>query len=215
LRTTEKAVLILSCIVGVAIALSLWNPHAKVSTLSQEYVKEKATRWARCLEGGVPLFLDVPVLVDQETVTIKIELPNEQPLVVARAKSRLKMQCPEPSRGILVYGPSTAWSSERRAKVYQEDGYLVIELVPRIQIAVSYESGTKVYLVRLELLKLGHTQISAYTTVALKSVQELTYVRSYDYSGTGKVYLNDDQVASFSVVKGDGVKVIIVYEMWG
>lgn len=217
LRTTEKAVLIACCVAGIAIVLPLWNPYAKVSTLSLEYAKGQAVRWARCLEEGVPFAPDVPVLVDGEAVAIRVDLPNEQPLVVRVVKSKLRMPCPEASGGTFLYGPPTSWSSERRAKVYQEQGFVVVELVPRIQIITTYESGARVYVVRVELFKVDLSQIEAGKAIGPKGVQELVYARGYDYSGSSRVYLNNVEVTQspLSVVKGDCVRVVIAYEAWG
>jgi hypothetical protein len=157
----------------------------------------------------------VPALVGQEAVTIKVELPNEQPLIVTATKSKLRIPCPEASGGVLVYGPLSAWSGERKAKVYQEEGYVVVELVPRVQIMASSESGARVYIVRVELFRLDLSQIETHKTIGPKGVQELTYARGYDYSGTSNVYLNNELVGQLSVVKGDGVKVVVAYELWG
>ena len=219
LRTTEKAVLIACCVAGIVVALLLWSPHAKVSTLSLEYVRGRAVKWARCLEQGLPFSLDVSVLTEQEDVAIRVELPNESSLIVTAVKAKLKMPCPEASGNVLVYGPPSSWSSERRARVYQEQGYVVVELLPRVQITTAYEAGAKVYLARVELFRLdlpqGLPQVEAGKAIALKGSQELAYARGYDYSGTSRVYLNNELVGSFSVVKGDGVRVVVAYELWG
>jgi hypothetical protein len=214
LRTTEKAVLITACVAGIALAFLLWNPYAQVSTLSLEYVRGQAVKWARCIEERTPFTLDVPALVSQETVTIRVDLPNEQPLVVTATKSKLRIPCPEASGGVLVYGPPTTWSGERKAKVYQEEGYVVVELVPRVQIMASSESGARVYIVRVELFRLDLSQVEARKTIGPKGVQELPYARGYDYSGTSRVYLNNELVGQLSVVKGDGVRVVVAYELW-
>jgi hypothetical protein len=214
LRTAEKAALITACVAGVALAFLLWNPYAQVSTLSLEYVRGQAVKWARCIEERTPFTPDVPALVAQETVIIRVELPNEQPLIVTATKSELRIPCPEASGGVLVYGPPTTWSSERRAKVYQEEGFVVVELVPRVQIMASSESGAKVYIVRVELFRIDLSQIEARKTIGPKGVQELSYARGYDYSGTSSVYLNNELVGQLSVVKGDGVRVVVAYELW-
>lgn len=217
LRTTEKAVLIACCVAGIAIALPLWNPYAKVSTLSLEYVRGQAVKWARCLEEGTPFAFDVPVLVESESVAIRVDLPNEQPLVVRAVKSKLKIPCPEASRGILLYGPPASWSSERRAKVYQEQGFVVVELIPRVQITATSESGARVYVVRVELFRADLSQIEAGKAIGPKGIQGLAYTRGYDYSGSSRVYLDNVEVtrSPLSVVKGDAARVIIAYEAWG
>jgi len=218
LRTTEKAVLMVCCVAGIIVTLLLWSPYVKVSTLSLEYVRGQAVKWARCLEQGLPLSLDVPAFTEQESVTIKVELPNESPLVVTAIKAKLKVPCPEASGSALVYGPPTSWSSERRARVYQEQGYVVLELLPRVQMTTTYEAGAKVYLVRVELFRLDlpqGPQLEPHKAVAPKGSQELIYARGYDYSGTSRVYLNGEQVGSLSVVKGDGARVVVAYELWG
>jgi hypothetical protein len=214
LRTTEKAALITACVAGAALALLLWNPYAQVSTLSLEYVRGQAVKWARCIEERTPFTLNVPALVAQEAVTIRVELPNEQPLIVTATKSKLRIPCPEASGGVLVYGPPTTWSGERKAKVYQEEGFVVVELVPRVQIMASSESGARVYIVRVELFRLDPSQVEARRTIGPKGVQELPYARGYDYSGTSNVYLNNELVGQLSVVKGDGVRVVVAYELW-
>jgi hypothetical protein len=99
--------------------------------------------------------------------------------------------------------------------VYQEEGYVVVELVPRVQIMASSESGAKVYIVRVELFRLDLSQVEARKTIGPKGVQELPYARGYDYSGTSSVYLNNELVGQLSVVKGDGVRVVVAYELWG
>jgi hypothetical protein len=196
--------LITACVAGVALAFLLWNPYAQVTTLSLEYVRGQAVKWARCIEERTPFTLDVPALVSQETVTIRVDLPNEQPLVVTCNEVEAEDTL---SRGLgwgLVYGPPTTWSGERRAKVYQEEGFVVVELVPRVQIMASSESGAKVYIVRVELFRLDLSQVEARKTIGPKGVQELPYARGYDYSGTSSVYLNNELVGQLSVVKGDG-----------
>jgi hypothetical protein len=214
LRTAEKAVLITVCVAGIALAFLLWNPYARVSTLSLEYVRGQAVKWARCIEERTPFTLDVPALVGQEAVTIRVELPNEQPLVVTTTKSKLRIPCSEASGGVLIYGPPTTWSAEKKAKVYQKEGFVVVELVPRVQITTGYESGARVYVVRVELFRLDLSQVEARKTIGLKGIQELPYARGYDYSGTSNVYLNNELVGQFSVVKGDGVRVVVAYELW-
>jgi len=152
--------------------------------------------------------------VGQEAVTIRVELPNEQPLIVTATKSKLRIPCPEASGGVLVYGPPTTWSGERKAKVYQEEGFVVVELVPRVQIVASSESGARIYIVRVELFRLDLSQVEAHKTIGPKGVQELPYARGYDYSGTSSVYLNNELVGQLSVVRGDGVRVVVAYELW-
>ena len=219
LRTTEKAVLMACCVAGIIVALLLWSPYAKVSTLSLEYVRGQAVKWARCLEQGLPFSPEVPALVEREDVTIKVELPNESPLVVSAVKAKLKIPCPEAPGEALVYGPPTAWSGERRAKVYLEEGYVIVELLPRVQIMTAYEAGARIYVVRVELFRLdlpqGLSQLEPHKAVAPKGSQELAYARGYDYSGISRVYLNNEQVGSLSVVKGDGARVVVAYELWG
>jgi len=63
LRTTEKAVLITARVAGIALAFLLWNPYAQVTTLSLEYVRGQAVKWARYIEERTSFTLDVPALV--------------------------------------------------------------------------------------------------------------------------------------------------------
>jgi hypothetical protein len=219
LRTAEKAILITCCVAGIVLAFLLWNPYAKISSLNLEYVKGQAIKWARCIEERTSFAPDVPALVSQDLVNITVVLPNEQlPLTVLAKKSRLRIPCSEASGGVLVYGPPITWSGERKAKVYQEEGYVVVELVPRVQITTSYESGTNVHVVRVELFHLDLSQVEARKAIGPKSVQELTYARGYDKENTGeyRVLLNGVEVTSPErlINGGECVRVVIAYELW-
>jgi len=190
---------------------------------------------ARVATRGLAIALK-PVYADEKLDRIEVEVHDKEhgtyyrvvklvrvrriPREVAQVEALIEMHR-DVVAGLraLVYGPPATWSGERRAKVYLEEGYVVVELLPRVQITTAYEAGARVYVVRVELFRLdlpqGLSQLEPHKAVGPKGSQELAYARGYDYLGTSRVYLNDELVESLSVVKGDGVRVVVAYELWG
>ena len=82
IRTAEKAVLITACVVGIVLALMFWKPYQHVTTLTLEYVRDRAVKWARAIELKEPFTPDTPLKVEQKAIMITITLPNEEPLTV-------------------------------------------------------------------------------------------------------------------------------------
>ena len=213
LRPISKVVLSVGIIALASALVLLFRPWESSVWMEFNYVKKNALEIAEAIELNKGVRVKRSALVNKTLVTIEVLLPNEEPLRVDVEYSKIQLRVPISGDGVLR-GKDVAFAFEKVVTVYHEGKNIIVDPKPVVNYTLKREYDRDVHVVTLILFKIPYDTIVEGSTIYPSKLDRHTYVRTYSYSGTSKVYINGVEAFSFAVNNRDVLELVVVLCIW-
>jgi len=216
MRTTEKVVLFASIVAIIVLVLMLLKPWTYGSQYTLEYLRGKAVEVAEAIEQRHSVRLIADWSVESVSLTLAITKPREEPLILSLEYDRLRIKVPVYAKEVEVIKgspPDKHFEHFRRASVYHEGSWVIVDPKPTVNYYVVEEYGRIAHVVEVTLFVIKG-KLEPGVALSYANSSKIVYLRSYDYAGIVSVTIDGEVVVRLQVRPQNLLKLMIVYECW-
>ncbi|RLF08200.1 MAG: hypothetical protein DRJ60_00885, partial [Thermoprotei archaeon] len=154
MRTIEKVVLLASAMAVIALTLILTKPWTYSSRYTFEYLRDRAIEIAEAIEQRYSVGLIESWAIEHVDLTLATTKPKEEPLILSLEYNRLKVKVPMHAKEVEVIKgslPDKHFERFRRASVYHEGSWVIVDPKPTVNYYVVEEYGRIAHVVEVTL----------------------------------------------------------------